>query len=60
MVILFAAWPLIQPLWPDRVPSWMPGLALAAALALTLWVRLDPLAPSVPEYSLTSPGKTKD
>ncbi len=60
MILLFAAWPLLQPLWPDRLPRWMPGIALAAALVLALWVRLDPIAPSVPEYSLKSPGKTKD
>ena len=60
MLVLFAAWPLLQPLWPERIPRWMPGLALAAALVISLWVRLDPMAPSVPEYSLKSPGKTKD
>jgi hypothetical protein len=60
MVLLFAALPLVLPLWPERIPRWMPGTALAAALVLALWVRLDPMAPSVPRYSLHHGGKTRD
>lgn len=61
IVLLFAALPLLLPLWPDHVPRWMPGIALAAALVLTLWVRLDPIAPSIPAYSKTDGGaKTRD
>jgi len=52
IILLFAALPLLLPLWPDRVPRWVPGVALMAALALALWVRLDPIAPSTPAYSL--------
>lgn len=55
--VLFAALPLILPLWPDRPPRWMPGITLSAALLLALWVRLDPIAPSVPTYGGI---KTKD
>ena len=59
VLVLFAGWPLLQPLMPDHVPRWMPAIALAAALMIALWVRLDPMAPSVPEYSLRNPVKTK-
>jgi len=52
IILLFAALPLLLPLWPDRVPRWVPGVALMAAVALALWVRLDPIAPSTPAYSL--------
>ena len=52
MIILFAALPLLLPLSPDRVPRWMPATALSLAMLLALWVRLDPIAPSVPGYSL--------
>lgn len=52
IILLFPALPLLLPLWPDRVPRWMPGIALTAALVLALWVRLDPVAPSTPAYSL--------
>ena len=61
IILLFAALPLLLPLWPDRVPRGMPATALAAALALTLWVRLDPIAPSIPTYSKAAGGaKTRD
>lgn len=61
VVPLFAALPLILPLWPDRLPRWLPAGALAAALLLALWVRLDPVAPSIPAYSLAEGGKkTRD
>lgn len=61
MVLLFAALPLLLPLWPERIPRFVPGTALAAALALTLWVRLDPIAPSIPVYSKAEGGiKTRD
>jgi len=60
IVLLFAALPLIQPLLPGRFPRWMPGTALAAAMLLALWVRLDPIAPSIPTYSRAEGGiKTK-
>lgn len=57
MVVLFAALPLILPLWPEPLPRWMAGIALSLALLLALWIRLDPLAPSIPTYSGI---KTKD
>jgi hypothetical protein len=60
MLLLLAVLPLILPLWPERVALWMPTTALAAALALALWVRLDPIAASVPAYSLHSGTKIKD
>lgn len=60
MVPLFAALPLVLPLRPGRVPHWMPAAALAGAMLLALWVRLDPIAPSVPAYSLHNGTKTKD
>ncbi|MET0373093.1 MAG: M20/M25/M40 family metallo-hydrolase [Rhizorhabdus sp.] len=61
IVLLFAALPLLLPLWPDRVPRWIAGVTLAAALLLTLWVRLDPIAPSIPVYSKAEGGiKTRD
>ncbi len=61
MLPLFAVLPLLLPLWPDRLPRWLPGGLLAGALALTLWVRLDPIAPSIPVYSLAEGGKkTRD
>ena len=60
ILLWFAARPLLLPLWPERIPGWLPGIALGAALLLALWVRLDPMAPSVPDYSLANPVKTKD
>jgi hypothetical protein len=57
IVLLFAAMPLLLPLLPERTPRWMPAAALAAALAITLWVRLDPIAPSVAVYSQAEGGK---
>ncbi|QEH79462.1 M20/M25/M40 family metallo-hydrolase [Sphingomonas sp. C8-2] len=57
IVLLFAALPLLLPLLPERAPRWMPATALAAALAITLWVRLDPIAPSVAVYSQAEGGK---
>ena len=61
IVLLFAALPLLLPLMPDRMPRWLPAAALAAALVLALWVRLDPIAPSVPEYSkVEAAKKTRD
>jgi hypothetical protein len=61
IALLFAALPLIQPLLPARFPRWMPGIALAAAMLLALWVRLDPIAPSIPTYSRAEGGtKTRD
>lgn len=61
IVLLFAALPLIQPLLPARLPRWMPGIALAAAMLLALWVRFDPIAPSIPPYSRAEGGaKTRD
>ena len=60
MVLLFAAWPLLKPLWPDRWPRWIPAVILGVALFIALWVRLDPMAQSVPRYSLKDPIKTRD
>ncbi|WP_340315061.1 M20/M25/M40 family metallo-hydrolase [Rhizorhabdus argentea] len=61
IALLFAALPLILPLLPAQFPRWMPGIALAAAMLLALWVRLDPIAPSVPAYSRAEGGtKTRD
>ncbi|ATE66629.1 M20/M25/M40 family metallo-hydrolase [Rhizorhabdus dicambivorans] len=60
-LLLFVALPLLLPLWPARAPRWLPGTALAAALAIALWVRLDPIAPSIPAYSQAEGGtKHKD
>jgi hypothetical protein len=61
VILLFAALPLILPLLPNAVPRWIPGAALAIAFVLALWVRLDPVAPSIPVYSLAEGGKkTRD
>jgi hypothetical protein len=61
MVLLFAGLPLILPLLPRAVPRWIPAAALAAALILALWVHLDPIARSIPAYSLSEGGKkTRD
>ncbi|MBD3759364.1 M20/M25/M40 family metallo-hydrolase [Rhizorhabdus sp.] len=58
--LLFVALPLILPLWPDRAARWPAGIALLVALILALWVRLDPIAPSVPVYSFKEAGKSRD
>ncbi len=58
--LLFVALPLILPLLPDRAARWPAGIALLAALIIALWVRLDPIAPSVPVYSLREAGKSRD
>jgi hypothetical protein len=61
IVPLFAALPLLLPLWPDHLPRRLAGGALAAALVIALWVRLDPIAPSIPTYSQAEGGtKHKD
>jgi len=61
MVLLFAALPLILPLLPHGLPRWMPATALGVALVIALWVRLDPIASSIPAYSLAEGGiKTRD
>lgn len=61
ILLLLAALPLLLPLWPDHFYRWMPGAALTAALVMTLWVRLDPIAPSTPLYSMAERGtKTRD
>lgn len=57
IVLLFAALPLLLPLLPERTPRWLPATALTVALAVTLWVRLDPVAPSVAIYSNAEGGK---
>jgi len=60
IIPIFAALPLLLPLWLERPRRWMAGVALSTAAALALWVRFDPIAPSVPAYSLAEPTKTKD
>lgn len=57
-LVLLVALPLLLPVWPDRLPRWLAGTALAAALVIALWVRLDPIAPSIPVYSKAE-GSTK-
>ena len=59
MILFFAGLPLILPLMPDRLPRWLAGIALTGALVLALWVRLDPVAPSVPTYSARERIKSK-
>lgn len=59
--ILLIALPLLLPLLPGRIPRWVPGAALTIAFAMALWVRLDPVAPSIPVYSQSEGGKkTRD
>ena len=61
VAILFPALPLLWPLLPDKAPLWLPAILIAAACAIALWVRLDPLAPSVPTYSAArGDSKTRD
>jgi len=60
IILLFAALPLLLPLLPDRSPAWPAGAALATALLLALWVRLDPIAPTVPTYADRESTKTRD
>jgi hypothetical protein len=58
---LFAALPLLLMLWPARTSRIGIGLLLSVALILALWVRFDPIAPTIPTYSLAEGGKkTKD
>jgi len=49
IVLLF--WPLIAGAVSLRQGRAIAGLALLAAVAIALWVRLDPIAPSIPPYS---------
>jgi len=60
MILLLAALPLLQPLLPERLPQWPAGAALAAALLLALWVRLDPIASTIPTYAHRESAKTRD
>jgi hypothetical protein len=61
LAILFPALPLLWPLLPEKTPLWLPGAALVLALGIALWVRFDPMAPSVPAYSIAEGGKkTRD
>jgi len=60
MILLIAALPLLLPLLPECLPRWPAGAALAAALLLALWVRLDPIAPTIPTYSDRESAKTRD
>ena len=59
-ILLFVALPLLMPLLPKRPARWPAGAALAAALVLALWVRLDPVAPSIAVYSQAKAAQTKD
>jgi hypothetical protein len=48
---------LILPLWPGLVNSRkIAGLAMLAALAMALWVRFDPIPPTVAVYAADKPG----
>lgn len=59
--LLLIALPLLLPLWPEKLPRWLPGSLLAVALIVAFWVRLDPMAPSIPVYSQAEGGtKTRD
>lgn len=58
---LFAALPLLLMLWPAKATRLGAALLLGVALMLALWVRFDPVAPTIPTYSLAEGGKkTKD
>ena len=51
--------PLLAPLAPAaslRRTALAAGLLACAGVAVALYVRLDPLAPTVPAYSLNQPG----
>lgn len=52
VVLLPAAWLLLAPLLPApaRGTGWLAVALLLAAVAIALWVRLDPVAASVPVY----------
>jgi hypothetical protein len=55
VVLLAPAWLLLAPLLPrpHRGFWWLALALLLAAVAMALWVRLDPVAASVPVYSET-------
>jgi Zn-dependent M28 family amino/carboxypeptidase len=61
IAFLFAGAPLLWPLLPDRAALRIAILLLIAALGIALWVRFDPMAPSVPLYSQSEGGaKTRE
>jgi hypothetical protein len=61
VAFLFAGAPLLWPLLPDRAARRIAILLLVAALGVALWVRFDPMAPSVPLYSQSEGGtKTRE
>lgn len=49
--IAMLVWPLLHRLLPARVAWSLSALLILAAVAISLWVRLDPIAPSVPVYA---------
>ena len=61
IAIVFPALPLLWPMLPEKIPTWIAGALLAVALMIALWVRFDPIAPSIASYSMSEGGrKTKD
>jgi len=56
LTILFA-WPLMRGLQAGRTLAFTACAALLAAVVLALWVRFDPLAPSVAPYSIKTHDK---
>jgi hypothetical protein len=61
VAFLFAGAPLLWPLLPDRAALRVAIMLLLAAMGIALWVRFDPMAPSVPLYSQSGSGtKTRE
>ncbi|TZG27730.1 M20/M25/M40 family metallo-hydrolase [Sphingomonas montanisoli] len=59
VVALLAGLPLLWPLLPER-DDWRVAVPLLImAIGIALWVRCDPIAPSVATYSLSDGRKTK-
>lgn len=57
---LLIGFPLLRPLLPDRAAVRLALLLLAGAFGLALVVRLSPMAPSIPLYSLADGTKTRE
>lgn len=57
---LWIGFPLLRPLLPDRASVRLAALLLVAGIALAMTVRLDPMARSIPVYSLANGDKTRE